>query len=306
MKETTIIHSDEVIANCEELTNSSIEGRIYTVRGVQVMLDSDVAELYNVETKRLNEQVKRNKERFPESFMFRLTSEETARLRSQIATIDGRGHYSKYLPYAFTEYGVIMLAAILRSKVADEASVRIVNAFVSMRRFLASNALVFQRLDRLEYKLLESDHKFEELYSKLEEKSLNPKQGIFFDGQIYDSHTFVVFLIKEATKRIVLIDNYVDGSVLTLLDNRNAEVEAIIYTLKISPQFQQDIEKHDAQYPPIPVELFTRAHDRFLIIDDKVYHIGASLKDLGKKWFAFSLMEETEAEDLISRLKEEN
>ena len=270
------------------------------------MLDSDVAELYNVETKRLNEQVKRNKERFPESFMFRLTSEETARLRSQFATLDGRGHYSKYLPYAFTEYGVIMLAAILKSKVADEASVRIVNAFVSMRRFLASNAQVFQRLDRIEYKLVESDHKFEELYSKLEEKSLNPKQGIFFDGQIYDAHTFVVSLIKEATKRIVLIDNYVDGSVLTLLDNRNAEVEAIIYTLKISPQFQQDIEKHDAQYPPIPVELFTLAHDRFLIIDDKVYHIGASLKDLGKKWFAFSLMEETEAEDLISRLKEEN
>ena len=259
------------------------------------MLDSDLARLYGVETRSLKQAVRRNIQRFPEEFMFVLALDESKDLssRSQIVTLNdnstGRGKNIKYKPFAFTELGVAMLSAVLHSPTAVDVSIRVMAAFVSMRRFLASNAQVFQRLDRIEYKLVESDHKFEELYSKLEEKSLNPKQGIFFDGQIYDSHTFVVSLIKEATKRIVLIDNYVDGSVLTLLDNRNAEVEAIIYTLKISPQFQQDIEKHDAQYPPIPVELFTRAHDRFLIIDDKVYHIGASLKDLGKKWFAFSM-----------------
>ena len=289
------------ITNCDIMPQDSIENRIQTIRGAQVILDYNLAKLYHVETKMLNQAVKRNSSRFPSKYMFQLDSKEFAILKSQFVTSSWGG--SRRPPFAFTEQGVAMLSAVLHSPKAIEVSIMIMDAFVSMRRFLASNAQVFQRLDRIEYKLVESDHKFEELYSKLEGKSLNPKQGIFFDGQIYDAHTYVVSLIKEATKRIVLIDNYVDGSVLTLLDNRNAEVEAIIYTLKIPPQFQQDIEKHDAQYPPIPVELFTRAHDRFLIIDDKVYHIGASLKDLGKKWFAFSLMEETEAEDLISRLK---
>ena len=163
----------------------------------------------------------------------------------------------------------------------------VVKAFVTMRRFLVSNAQVFQRLDRIEYKLQESDHKFEDIYSKLEEKSLEPKQGIFYDGQIYDSYTFVVSLIKSAARRIVLIDNYVDDTVLTMLDKRSPGVEASIHTL---------------QYPPIPVSIFTKAHDRFLVIDNQVYHIGASLKDLGKKWFAFSKMEETDPDDLISRL----
>ncbi len=175
-------------------------------------------------------------------------------------------------------------------------------AFVVMRRFMASNAQLFQRLDRIEYKLLESDHKFEDIYSKLEEKSLEPKQGIFYDGQIYDSYRFVNSLIKAAIKRIVLIDSYVDETVLTMLDKRESGVEASIYTQKITNQFQLDLAKHDAQYPAIPVKVFTKAHDRFLIVDDKVYHIGASLKDLGKKWFAFSLMEELTPEELIGRI----
>ncbi len=175
-------------------------------------------------------------------------------------------------------------------------------AFVAMRRFLASNAQVFQRLDRIEYKLLESDHKFEDIYSKLEEKSLEPKHGIFYDGQIYDSYTFVGSLIKSATKSIILIDNYIDETVLTMLDKRSPGVNATIYTQKISSQFQLDIAKHDAQYPAIPIKVFTKAHDRFLIIDDKVYHIGTSLKDMGKKWFAFSLMEDMSPDELISRL----
>ena len=195
-----------------------------------------------------------------------------------------------------------MLSAVLHTPKAVDISVKIMDAFVAMRRFLASNAQVFQRLDRIEYKLLESDHKFEDIYSKLEEKSLDPKQGIFYDGQIYDSYTFVNSLIKSATEHLVLIDNYVDETVLTMLDKREPSVDATIYTQKISSQLQLDIAKHDAQYPAIPVKVFTKAHDRFLIIDDKVYHIGASLKDLGKKWFAFSLMENLTTSDLISRL----
>ena len=302
-KENEPLNNINNIKTCEEMPQNSVESQIITIRGVQVILDYNLAKHYQVGTKVLNQAVKRNMDRFPSNFMFQLDYEEFAILKSQIVTSSWGG--TRRAPFAFTEQGVAMLSAVLHSSTAVEVSIKIMDAFVSMRRFLASNAQVFQRLDRIEYKLLESDHKFEEIYSKLEEKSLNPKQGIFFDGQIYDAHAFVVSLIKEAARRIVLIDNYVDGSVLTLLDNRNTGVEAIIYTMKISPPFQLDIEKHDAQYPPIPVELFTRAHDRFLIIDDKVYHIGASLKDLGKKWFAFSLMEETDAVELMNRLNAE-
>ena len=286
----------------EPIAADAIRSRILTIRGVQVILDRDLAELYGVTTGALNQAVKRNKNRFPERFMFQLTKEEWDSLRSQNATKNGRGQHTKYAPYAFTEHGVIMLAALLKSDVATKASVVVVKAFVTMRRFLVSNAQVFQRLDRIEYKLQESDHKFEDIYSKLEEKSLEPKQGIFYDGQIYDSYTFVVSLIKSAARRIVLIDNYVDDTVLTMLDKRSPGVEASIHTLRITRQLQLDIFRHDAQYPPIPVSIFTKAHDRFLVIDNQVYHIGASLKDLGKKWFAFSKMEEIDPDDLISRL----
>lgn len=185
---------------------------------------------------------------------------------------------------------------------AVDISIKIMEAFVAMRHFLLSNSQLFQRMDRIEYKLLEHDQKIEKVFIKMEEKTLKSKQGIFYDGQIYDSYTYISDLIKSAVKRIILIDNYVDESVLTMLDKKGPGVDATIYTLKISDQFKLDLAKHDAQYPPIPVKIFTRAHDRFLIIDNKVYHIGASLKDLGKKWFAFSLMEETKAEDLISKL----
>ena len=171
-----------------------------------------------------------------------------------------------------------------------------------MRRFLASNATIFQRLETIEYKLLESDRKFEDIYSKLEEKTITPRQGIFFDGQIYDAYEFISNLVKEAKARIILIDNYVDDTVLSMMDKRDSDVEASIYTLKISNQFSLDIAKHNDQYPTISVNIFTKSHDRFLIVDEKVYHIGASLKDLGKKWFAFSLMEELSPDELLSRL----
>ena len=195
-----------------------------------------------------------------------------------------------------------MLSAVLHSPEAVEISVRIIEAFVAMRRFLLANAQVFQRLDRIEYKQIEADHRIEELFRRIDERSITPHQGIFFDGQIYDAYEFICGLIKNAKTRIVLIDNYVDESVLTMLDKRENGVPATIYTNPISKQLQLDLSKHNAQYAFIEIKPFNKAHDRFLIIDDKVYHIGASLKDLGKKWFAFSVMNDITPEDLLSRL----
>ena len=195
-----------------------------------------------------------------------------------------------------------MLSAVLHSPEAVEISIRIIEAFVAMRHFLLSNAQIFQRLDRIEYKQIEADHRIEEIFRKIDERSITPKQGIFFDGQIYDAYELICSLIKSAKARIVLIDNYVDDTVLTMLDKREAGVSATIYTQKISPQFQLDIAKHNAQYPAIEVKEFTKSHDRFLILDDHIYLIGASLKDLGKKWFAVALMSETDPEMLLSRL----
>ena len=240
-KKKDIIVNQEPLANRDSFNGCDVESRIFTIRGVQVILDSDLAKLYGTITKRFNEQVQRNIQRFPTTFMFQLTSEEWTSLRSQFATINGRGHHRKYLPYVFTEHGVIMAAAILKSVIADQASVKVVEAFVAMRRFLAVNAPIFQRLEHIEYKLLENDHKFDQVFAKLEEKALEPKQGIFFDGQIYDAYEFICGLIKSAKKRIVLIDNYVDDTVLTMLDKREAGVDATIYTQKISAQFQLDI-----------------------------------------------------------------
>jgi hypothetical protein len=281
-----------------------IQKHIYTIRGIQVMFDEELAKLYGVETKRLNEQVKRNIERFPAEFMFQLSETEfenlrpqiatssEAALRSQFATLErGRGQHRKYLPYVFTEQGVAMLSAVLRSETAVRVSVQIMNAFVAMRRFLISNAQVFQRLDSLELKQVQTDQKVERVLNAIEDKSAIPKQGIFFDGQVFDAYAFVSDLIRSARHRITLIDNYVDESVLVLLSKRNPQVSAQILTTSISKQLALDLKKHKQQYPAIDVQRFQLAHDRFLFIDNDIYHIGASLKDLGKKWFAFSKME---------------
>lgn len=300
-KKGIIVIDQEPLAHCERFSGSEVESRIFTLRGEPVILDSDLAMLYGTVTKRFNEQVQRNNARFPATFMFQLTKEEFDFLRSQNAATNLRKRRS--LPYAFTEHGVIMAAAILKSEIADKASVKVVEAFVAMRRFLSANAQVFQRLETIEYKLLVSDQKFEDIYSKLEEKTLKPQQGIFFEGQVYDAYQLICNLIKSAASRIILIDNYVDHTVLTMLDKREPGVEATIYTQKASDQFKLDIAKHDAQYPHIPVRIFKMAHDRFLIIDDRVYHVGASIKDLGKKWFALSLMMAQDANDIITRLQ---
>ena len=298
-----ITRGQKTVSDSYNPTQKDVEGLIFLIRGKHIILDRDLAKLYGTETKRLNEQVRRNPGRFPDEFVFQLTKEEWLSLRSHFATLDGRGRHPKYLPYAFTEYGVIMAAAVLKTEIANKVSVTIVKAFVAMRRFMLTNAQVFQRLDRIEYKQLETDKKIDQVFAKLEEKTDRNKQCIFFDGQIYDAYEFICDLIRHATKRIVLIDNYVDDSVLTIMDKRGAGVEASIYTKEVGNQFKLDVEKHNAQYAAIPVFVFTKTHDRFLIIDDSVYHIGASVKDLGKKWFAVSLMEAQDAGEIMLRLE---
>ena len=303
------------MSGSELVKNEKIQNRIYTIRNVQVMLDIDLAELYDVEVKRLNERVKRNIERFPESFRFQLTdsdleflisqvviSNDGKNLKSQFATSSWGGRRTK--PYVFTEQGVAMLSAVLRSETAIKMSIQIINAFVAMRRFIASNAQIFQRLDALEIKQLKTDTKMDKVLNAIETKEITPKQGIFFDGQIFDAYKFVSDLIRRAKKSIIIIDNYIDDSVLLLLTKRKKRVTVKIFTKTISKQLALDIKKFNEQYPAIEIKKFKNSHDRFIIIDNtKVYHFGASLKDLGKKWFAFSKMD-IGAVEMLTRLKE--
>ena len=290
---------DVAICDIEQIR---IEPLIHLIREQQVILDRDLALLYGVETRRLNEQVRRNIERFPEDFMFQLTHEEFENWKSQFATSNSIIMGARKRPYAFTESGIAMLSSVLRSPTAIEVNIRIMRAFVAMRHFLASNAQVFQRLSNIEYHQIETDKRIDEVFKRLDANT-QPQQGIFFDGQVFDAYQFVSDLVRKAKKAIALIDNYVDDTVLTLLDKRNSGVSATIYTQHISQQLQLDIDRHNAQYPMIEVKRFNRAHDRFLLIDDEVYLIGASIKDLGKKWFAFTLMHDTTAEELINKIQ---
>ena len=311
---------NEVDYQNDQLEN--IEPLIQVIRGQQVLLDRDLAMLYGVETKRLNEQVKRNIERFPKDFMFQLTAEEAFASRSQFATLKNceealesqsvtlnvkRGQNVKFRPFAFTENGIAMLSGILRSPTAINVNIHIMRAFTSMRHFVAANAQVFHRLEVIEHHQLElsthlsdTDCKLDEVFRRLDKEAFFPNQGIFYDGQIFDAYRFVSDLIRSAKHRIVLFDNYIDDTVLTLLDKRDNSVPATIFTKAIPQQLALDIVKHNAQYAPIEVKTLGNVHDRFLCIDDTVYHIGASLKDLGKKLFAFSRMEVT-ATELMQR-----
>ncbi len=286
----------------EKYSLQEIENRIFTIRNTQVMVDRDIAEIYGVETKVLNQAVKRNLERFPEKFRFQLTQFERDELVTNCDRLQNLKH-SSVIPYVFTEQGVSMLSAVLRSDTAVLVSIKIIDAFVEMRKFISANAGIFQRLDKVEQKQIETDNKFEQIFKALEDKSIKPKQGIFYDGQVFDAYVFVADLIKTAKKSIILIDNYVDETVLQLFTKRDKNVSVSIYTKTISKTLKQDLEKHNAQYPKIEIKKFDKAHDRFLIIDETtVYHIGASLKDLGKKWFAFSKME-MDALEMIANLK---
>lgn len=270
-----------------------IQRKIYTIRDVQVMLDRDLAVFYGVETKVLNQAVKRNIERFPQEFMFQLTKEELKNWKSQIVTSKREKMGLRKLPYVFTEQGVAMLSGILKSETAVKMSIQIINAFVAMRRFIINNAQIFQRIDTVEKRQLNyemtTDERFEKVFDALQQNKLEPKQGIFFDGQIFDAHKFVSDIIRKAEKSIVLIDNYIDDTVLDLFAKRKKNVTVTIYTANISKSLMTDIKKFNTQYPTIEVKEFKQSHDRFMIIDDEdVYHFGASLKDLGRKWFAFS------------------
>ncbi len=296
-----------------------IQRRIFTLHGSQVMLDNDLAELYGVKTKVLNQAVKRNSERFPEEFMFQLSDKEYELLRSQSATSESgslrsqivtlksrRGRHRKYLPYVFTEQGVAMLSAVLRSETAVNVSIRIMKAFVAMRRFLLANAQVFQRLDTLELKQIATDRKVEKVLTAIDSKQIQPKQGIFFDGQVFDAYQFVSDLVRTAERSIVLIDNYVDDTVLTLFSKRRKGVTLTILTQNISKQLELDVKKFNDQYPKVEVKEFSVSHDRFLILDEhNVYYIGASLKDIGKKWFAFSKLDSGTVK-MLEHLKREN
>ncbi len=259
------------------------------------MLDSDLAALYQVETRVFNQAVKRNEARFPERFRFQLSEKEYENLKSQFVTSSSGHGGRRHLPYVFTEQGVSMLSAVLRSDTAIEVSIKIIDAFVQMRHFLANNASLFQKIEQIEKKQLafelKTDKKFEEVFEAIESREIKPKQGIFFDGQIFDAYLFVTDLIKSAKYSIILIDNYIDESVLTLF-SKNQNVDVTIYTKSIPQQLKLDLKKYNAQYRPVTVKVFKEAHDRFMIIDgNELYHIGASLKDLGKKWFAFSRMD---------------
>ncbi len=271
----------------------AIKNKILSVRGFQVMLDGQLASLYGVETRAVNQSVKRNIERFPEEFMFQLNVAEWEHLKSQnvISSLGSHGGNRKP-PTVFTEQGVAMLSAVLKSETAINVSLQIMKAFVAMRKTIASTGNMIQRIEVVEKKLLQTDEKFEKIFTALEQKDTLPTQGIFFNGQIFDAYKFVLDIMRKAKHSIVLIDNYVDDNTLQLFTKRKAGVIVTIYTQKITRQLELDVEKFNQQYSKLEVKKLNHNHDRFLIIDQKeMYHIGASLKDLGNKMFGFSKMD---------------
>ena len=277
------------------INENSIKDKILTIRNHQVMLDRDLAELYGVETKHINQAVKRNETRFPKDFMFQLSKEEFENWRSQIVTSNSDKMGLRRPPYAFTEQGVSMLSAVLKSKIAVDISVKIIRAFVEMRKIINSDNALFYKIDFLEKRQIsyeiKTDTKINQILNALEDKTLKPKQGIFYDGQIFDAYVFVNDLLKLATNEIILIDNYIDETVFTIF-SKYSNIKVQIYTSNITKQLKLDFEKYQNQYQNIDLIQFKNSHDRFLIIDKKkVYYLGASLKDLGKKWFAFSKFE---------------
>lgn len=278
---------------------------IYTIRCVQVMLDRDLAHFYGIENRALKQAVKRNHARFPDDFMFELSDSEIELLVSQ-NVIPSKKHLGGARPYAFTEQGVASLSSVLQSESAIAINIQIMRAFVTMRRFIAANAQIFQRLDAVEKKQIEykadADRNFERIFNAIESKEIRPKQGIFFNGQIFDAYRFVSDLFRTAKKSIIIIDNYIDDTVLVHLTKRHENVPVTILTKSISKHLVLDVKKFNDQYPAIEIKEFNNAHDRFIIIDkNTVYHFGASLKDLGKKWFAFSKMD-IGAVEMLGRL----
>jgi hypothetical protein len=294
-----------------------IENRIFHFRGTQVMLDSDLANIYKVETRVLNQAVNRNIERFPELFRFQLTEVEFENWKSQIVMSENHNLTSqnvmssahggrRTLPYAFTEQGVAMLSAVLRSDVAVKVSIQIISAFVEMRKFIANHYGLLQRMDGIERKQIETDQKFEQVFKALESNNAIPNQGVFFDGQVFDAYELASKIIRSAKNSIVLIDNYIDESTLTHLSKKTKAVKVSLLTKTMSNQLTLDVKKANEQYGNFDIRVFANSHDRFIIIDNSdVYHVGASLKDLGKKWFAFSKMDKSSVSNIIKEIGDE-
>ena len=285
-------------------TDTQIKDKIYTIRGLQVMLDRDLADLYKVETKVFNQAVKRNISRFPQDFMFQLTKEELENWRSQFVTSNKDKMGLRRAPYAFTEQGVSMLSAILKSSVAVDVSVQIIRTFVNMRKFISANNTVFQRLETLEQNQLITSSNIDKIFTAIEAKTIKEQtSGIFFKDQMYDAHSFISDLLRKANKSIVLIDNYIDDTTLTLF-LKVPDIQVTIYTHTQTKQLKLDLEKYNQQYSNITIKIFKESHDRFLILDDnEVYLIGASLKDLGKKWFGFSKLDISSIDNILKRLE---
>ena len=309
--------SIQVISSAEDIKN-----RVYWIRGKQVMLDFDLAEIYGYEVKRLNEQVKRNNRRFPEDFMFQTTREEvelvksqfaTSRemhddiLKSQIATSSWGG--KRKLPYAFTEQGIYMLATVLKGELAEQQSIFIMRAFKEMRHFIANNALLFEKINAIELKQLEYQKDADEKFGRIFEYMANQEednQKIFYDGQIFDAFSFLADIIGHAKKEIILIDGYIDVITLNILAKKNEGVDVLAYTLPSARITMQDINNFNAQYPTLTVKKTTAFHDRFLIINGvEGYHIGASLKDAGKKCFGMNKIEGTDVvKDIMKKAQQ--
>ncbi len=286
-------------------SSDNIRNLIYTIRGKQVMLDSDVAMLYQYTTKNINKAMKRNLDRFPEDFCFELTEREMSNLRFQNGTSNLENNYGgrRYLPYVYTEQGISMLAGILKNEIAVQVSINIMRAFVEMRKFIQSNGQVFDRLTNVEYKLLEQgktltehEEKFEKVFDELQKNEKKEfKQKIFFDGQIYDAYSLIIDIIKRAQNKILIIDNYLDDSIFEMLQKKNKYVEVVILTIQNNSLTKLDVQKFNKQYPTLKIAYTNKFHDRFIIIDNnELYHCGASLKDLGKKCFAISKIEDVE------------
>ena len=290
-----------------EISNEKIKNLIYTIRGKQVMLDSDVAMLYNYETKKVNQAVKRNIDRFPERFCFQLTENELQSMWSQIVTTskleDNKYRSKKYLPYVFTEQGIAMLSGILKSEIAVQVSIKIMDAFVEMRKFINVNKSIFEKVitieNNMDKKFIEQDRKFDIIFDQLQFEE-NIKQRIFFEGQIYDAYSIIIDIIKKASEKILIIDNYIDDNVLKMLTKKKTNVEVVILTSNKSNIQNLDIQKFNKEYPILKVSKTSKFHDRFIVIDNKeMYHLGASIKDLGKKCFGINRIEDI---DIIEKI----
>lgn len=284
------------------VSDKTIRNLIFVVREQQVMMDSDLAALYQVETKVFNQAVKRNIARFPDAFRFQLTNEEYEGLRSQIVTSNGRGG-RRYLPYVFTEQGIAMLSAVLNSDIAIQVSIQIMTAFVEMRRFLVNNTVLFEKISEVNWRQQEyekkTDERFEKVFDYIAEHN-EVKQKIFFDGQIYDAFSLLVELVGKAEKTIILIDNYVDVDTLNILAKKKRNVNVCIYTVKQTKLTAADVKYFNMQYPKLEVKYTGVFHDSFLLLDGScIYHIGASLKDAGKKCFAINQMNDKSVAETI-------